>query len=120
MSRAAAAPPPSAHLTPLSPHFMTEITQANGKKTCVISAQAFSDQSFVIDNTHNKVLFNALMALCHMMDKNNPMPMVCMNALAVLRGFVTNGNSNNTVSMPRFPFFKMINSHHISTILDAP
>ena len=122
MSRAAAAPPPpppSAQLTTLSSHFMTEITQANGKKTCVISAQAFSDQSFVIDNTHNKVLFNALMALCHMMDKNNPMPMVCMCIIAVLPGFVTNGNSNNTVSIPRFPFFKMINSHHISTILDA-
>ena len=120
MSRAAAAvPPPSAQLTTVSPHFMTEITLSNGKKTCVISAQAFSDQSFAIDNTHNKVLFNAFIALCHMMDKNNPMPMVCMCIMAVLPGFVTNGNSNNTVSIPRFPFFKMIHSHHISTILDA-
>ncbi|OGT57996.1 MAG: hypothetical protein A3F14_03515 [Gammaproteobacteria bacterium RIFCSPHIGHO2_12_FULL_43_28] len=119
MSRVAAAPPSSAQLTILSPHFMTEITQDNGKKTGVKSFQKLCNQSFLVNIHLNQTLFNALMTLYHCMDGNNPMPMVCMNIIAVLPGFVTNGNSNNTVSIPRFPFFKMINSHNISTILDA-
>src|SRR3990167_2462246 len=47
------------------------------------------------------------------------MPVACMNMFAVMPGFVKDSHNNNAVSISRFPLFQMIDSHHISTILDA-
>ena len=124
MSRADAATP--GVLTTTHDAFVTWVTGSDGKTSSVTSSQELSPESRIIDTHQNESSFATLAAFLHFTENGGhgeewvlKLPMICMNMFAVMPGFVRDSHNNNAVSISRFPLFKMINSHHVSTILDA-